>query len=211
MPSDILLVKVALTECKIGAQMGKKSFHVFILTRETVYRTRKVRCFNIPRCNVEKPRMVSKMILKKKQKQVRLSATTAGRTHVTRFVTNSSVNVFDVSQLFSMTKPQAKAVADKALAFCNTRGNRTFASVVSGKCDRGSSVTNEHKSTRGSTLFTSNTVSGPQGRKSTFVYSQEGSGIGVYTIKQQNGRYVVDKQELGYLHDKRTASKVTMN
>ena len=88
-----------------------------------------------------------------------MGVTTGGHSHVTSVVTSSIVNVFDVNKLLSMDRSQAKTVADRALAFGNTRDNKTFAFVVSGKSDRGINTTNIHGGAGKSTLCTLNIVS----------------------------------------------------
>ena len=65
-----------------------------------------------------------------------MGATSSGHTRVTRFFINSSTSALEVGKMLSMTVSQAKVVADRALAFCNTTNNRSFASVDAGKCDK---------------------------------------------------------------------------
>ena len=58
-------------------------------------------------------------------------------TQATRFFVNSSVNALKVGKLLSLNVSEVKGMAERAPAFCNTTGTRSFASVVAGKCDRG--------------------------------------------------------------------------
>ena len=116
------------------------------------------------------------------------------------FPANSSADAFDVSKLLSMTKSQAKSVADRALCFCNTRDNRTFASVVSSKCGRAFTIVNDHGDAGMSTLFISNTLSPVEYREvpvSTFMQSHKSRGAGVDAVKKQNSIHSIGKQKLG--------------
>ena len=61
---------------------------------------------------------MQKMMFKKRVSE---GTTLVGHTQVTRFFTNSSTNALEVGKLLSLNVSQVKGMADRALAFCNTR------------------------------------------------------------------------------------------
>ena len=119
-----------------------------------------------------------------------MGATSGGHTQVTRFFANSSVSALEVGKILSMNVSQARGVADKALVFCNTTDNRSFASVVGGKCDRGFLVDIDGKSAGRSKVFTANTafpVHHKQVHKSTALQSHKNGDSKVSVVKRQEG------------------------
>ena len=100
-----------------------------------------------------------------KKKQVSGGTTPAGRTQVTRFFINSSVNALEVDKLLRLNVLQAKLRADRALVFCNATTTKSFASVVAGKGDR-DFLTSTHKESAGrSKVFNTNAVSLALGKR----------------------------------------------
>ena len=96
--------------------------YTFVLTAGI----KKVNFSATPRWSAGGSKAVAKMIFKKR---VSMGTSIEGHTQVTRFFTNASTNALEVCKLLSMNVSQAKGVADRALAFSNTRNNRSFAAV----------------------------------------------------------------------------------
>ena len=71
-----------------------------------------------------------------------------GRTQVTKSFTNSAFNAVAVDKLLRLNMSQVKRTASRVRAFCNVTTNRSFASFVAGKGDRGFS-TNTYKQSAG--------------------------------------------------------------
>ena len=111
-----------------------------------------------------------------------------------------------------MTKSQVKSVADRALSFYNTRDSRTFASVISSKCDRGFANVKKQESAGRSALFTSGILF-PLGARKVLAstYGQSHRGVRTNNMRIQSNRNVTGTQNIGYSHVPDTAKETVSN